>query len=651
MATADIAPARAKPAGHAPGRNGPAVPAILAVNARDHGDRPALRERERGIWRVWSWRDYHRRVMEIAAGLDALGFGPGEALAVLGDNRASLYFGTVAAMTLGGFAAPVFPDVPPGELEHFTRTARPRFALAEDQEQTDKLLALRSATGLPEIIIYDDPRGITGYAEAGLVALDDVAARGRALLDADPALAGALAGRADGGDVAVLLHSSGTTGAPKGIPITHAQALAAVTAAAAAGCFREGDEHIAYLPMAWVGDFVFSIAGAMALRFVVNVPERQETVARDLREVAPSLYLAAPRAWDLMLTRVQVGMAESTPVKRWIYDRFMGLATRIERDRLAGRRPSAGHRLLRALGEPLVYAPVKDHLGLSRAGRAYTGGESIGEDTYLFFRALGIDLRQFYGQTESCALVVCQTGDDASPHTVGRPLPGVELRLSEAGEILIGAGSVFGGYLGGGDAVVETDPQGRRWLHTGDAGHLDARGELVVLGRMGDLRRTADGTRFIAGHVENRLKFSRFVRNAAVFGDGRPHLAALICIDEQAVGQWAQGQGIPWTSYAELSQHPKVVDLISSVVSEANAGLEPGQRVRRFADLHKDFDADDGEITRTRKLRRKLIETRYAALIDALYGTADAVEIEIAITYETGAEGTIRRRIRLKEVG
>ncbi|MEN2989430.1 AMP-binding protein [Tistrella sp. BH-R2-4] len=625
---------------------------ILAANARDHGDRPALRERALGIWQTYDWRDYRDRVAAIAAGLDALGFRRGDALAVLGDNRAALYFGSVAAMALGGFSSPVFPDVPPEELVHFTRIAQPRFALAEDQEQTDKLLALRATSGLPATIIYDDPRGIAGYDEPGLVALADLAARGRARLAAEPGLLDDIMGRAGADDIAVLLHSSGTTGAPKGIPIRHGQALAAAAAAAEGGCFRTGDEHIAYLPMAWVGDFVFSIAGAMAQRFVVNIPERQETVARDLREVAPTLYLAAPRAWDLMLTRVQVGMEESTAFKRAVYQRFMALATGMERDRLAGRRPGMMRRMLRAVGEPVIYGPIKDHLGLSRAARAYTGGEAIGEDTYVFFRALGIDLRQFYGQTESCALVVCQTGGEAMPHSVGRPLPGVAVRISAEGEVLISAGSVFSGYQGAaatGDDTLVDDDDGRRWLRTGDAGHLDPGGELVVLGRMGDVRHTTGGARFIAGHVENRLKFSPYIRNAAVFGDGRPHLAALICIDEAAVGQWAQRHGVTWTSYADLSQHPKVLDLVGEAVARTNGVLPEGERVRRFANLHKDFDADDGEITRTRKLRRGLIESRYGALIEALYGPGDATTLDIEITYETGARAMTSRRIMLRE--
>jgi len=550
---------------------------------------------------------------------------------------------------LRGFPAPIYPEMPAEELGHFGRGGRARFAVAEDQEQVDKLLELRARTGAPAHIIYDDPRGIGASDGSGLFTYADIAERGQARLDAAPALAQELPTRARPADGAVLLHSSGTTGRPKGILLTHRRVLAAIGNAAAADYFGIGEEYVAYLPMAWVGDFVFSVGAALAMRFTVSIPERQETVLRDLREVAPTLYFASARSWDNLLTRLQVGVAESTPFKKWLFDRFMRLAIDGERRRLAGEKPGAWRRLQRALGEALVYGPTKDQLGLSRARRSYTAGEAIGEDTFLFFRALGLDLKQFYGQTENCALTAAQDSAHVRLHTVGRALPGVDIRIDASGEILIRAESVFDGYLDDNAATAHALEDG--WLRTGDAGYLEADGQLVVLGRVGEVVHTRGGERFIPNYIENRIKFSSYIRDVAVLGAGRDHLAAIVCIDAEAVGHWAQVHGVSYTSYADLSQKPEVCTLVAGVIRHVNELLPPPLRLKRFVNLHKEFDPDDGEVTRTRKLRRNVIEERYAAVIAALYGDAAAVEFEARVTYETGASGLLRRRLVVMEVG
>jgi len=622
--------------------------AQLARNAAEHGASIAMRERDLGIWQEYTWQDYLDQVLAFAAGLEALGFQAGEALAVIGDNRPRLYFGMLAAMALRGYASPIFADVPPEELKHYTLHGRPRFALAEDQEQTDKLLELRRTSGLPGTIIYDDARGLAGYGEPGLVAYDEVAATGRARLAAEPGLARGLLARAQPSDAIVLLHSSGTTGLPKGIRLTHRIVVGAVGNAARAHYFEPGEECIAYLPMAWVGDFVFTLGAGIALRFVVNIPERQEMVLRNLREVAPTFYLAAPRSWDNMLTNVQVGIAESTALKRRLFDFFMPLAIRMERQRLAGARPGLAQRILRVLGEMAVYGPIKDYLGLSRARHAYTAGEAIGEDTFVFFRALGIDLRQFYGQTESCALTAAQDGASVRLHTVGRAMPGVEIRIADDGEILVRSVGVFDGYMNDPEATRKALVDG--WLHTGDAGYLEPDGQLVVLGRVNEVVYTAAGERFIPNYVENRLKFSPYIRNVAVLGAGRDHLAAIVCIDSEAVGHWAQVNGHAYTSYADLSQNPAVCELIGQAIRHVNELLPAPLRLRRFVNLPKDFDADDGEITRTRKLRRNVVEERYADVIAALYGPAREVDFGARINYESGATGVLQRRLVIREL-
>lgn len=632
--------------------------AALAANAAEAGGAIAFRERTFGIWQEWTWSQVRDTVLAIAAGLEALGLKPGAAMTVVGDNRAQIYFTMLAANVLRAFPAPVFPDVPVEEFRNYVKHGAPEIALAEDQEQVDKLLDLRERIGRPSTIVYDDPRGLAKYHAPGLVSLEAVAESGRARLAAEPGLAADLMGRAQPGDPAVMLHSSGTTGTPKGIPLTHRNVVGGIGNAKAGGYFAEGETLFAYLPTAWVGDYVFTLGAGVLLKATINIPERQETALHDLREVAPTFYLAAPRAWDAMLTRIQVGMADSTPLKRRLFDWFVPRAVALERRKLAGQAPTLADRLREGLGEILVYGPIKDWLGLSRAARAFTGGEAMGEDTFLFFRAIGIRLKQFYGQTETCALSAAQTEGHVKLHTVGQAMPGVDVRIDTSGhdasgvdptgEILIRSASVFEGYADNPAATAEALVDG--WLRTGDAGYVEPDGNLVVLGRVSELVETAQGIRFIPNYIENRIKFSPYIRNVAVLGAGRDRLTAIVCIDLDATGHWAQQRSISYASYAELSQRPEVADLVEAAIAHVNETQPEALRVRRFVNLHKDFDPDDGEITRTRKLRRKVIETHYAALVEALYAEATQVEFDAPITYEDGRKGTLRRTLTIREV-
>jgi long-chain acyl-CoA synthetase len=617
----------------------------LAANAGEIPDRVAMRERDLGIWQEYTWRQYFEQVTAFAAGVEELGFHAFDALLVIGDNRPRLYFAMAAAMMLQGFAVPAFPEAPSAELERLAREGLARLAVAEDQEQVDKLLELRALTGNPEHIIYDDNRGLAHYSQPGLHDMDTVLAAGRRRLAEIPGLVDDLVRRAQPDDGAVLIHSSGTTGTPKGILLRHKRVLAAIRNAVAAGYVVEGENFMAYLPLAWVGDWMNSLATATAMRCTVNIPERPDTVLRNLREVAPNVYFASPRSWDSMLGSVQVGIAESTPLKRWLFHYFMDLAVALERERIGGHKPNAWRRLQRAMGEALIYGPVKDHLGLSHARHAYTAGEAIGEDTFLFFRALGLDLKQFYGQSECCGFTSSQTSENVKLHTVGCALPGVELRISEDGEILVRSDSVFDGYYRNPEATAKALVDG--WLCTGDAGYLEPDGQLVVLGRVAEVVRTSAGERFIPGFIENRLKFSQYVRDAAVVGAGRSYIAAIVCIDMEAVGHWAQSNGVSYTSYADLSQKSEVRELVAGVVRHVNELQPPALRVKRFVNLHKEFDPDDGEVTRTRKLRRNVIDERYAEVIDALYDGRDTLDFQVRITYETGAVGHLRRDLSL----
>lgn len=632
---------------HPDWRNDDHLLALLVDNARRFPDQVAMRERDQGVWQEYTWSRYLDEVLCFAAGLETHGVKPEDIVLVIGDNRPALYFSMLGAIVLRAIPSPAYPDTRPEELAGQIRRENIRYAVAEDQEQVDKLLHVRDEYECEfDLVVYDDPRGLDN--EGGLMSFSAVVEKGRERLNSTPGLRDDLIARASVHDIAALLHSSGTTGTPKGIPLKHGHILHGVRYAAQAGYFDEGEIHMAYLPIAWVGDFIFSIGAAIALRFVVHIPERQETAQHDLREIAPTLYFCSPRTWSNMLTRIQVGIDESTPLKKWLYNTFMPFAIELERRRLDGKNPSLAERLWRWVGELLIYGPIKDHLGLSRVVRPYTAGEAIGEDIFLFFRALGLSLRQFYGQTENGALAAAQAADDVKLHTVGRPFPGVEIKINEHGEILMRGDNVFDGYYQQPEETAEALRDG--WLHTGDAGYLEDDGQLVVLGRVSEVVYTRQQERFIPTYIENRLQFSHYIRDACVLGKDRDHLAAIVCIDFQAVGHWAQENGVSYSSYAELSQQPPVIDLIQDLIVRTNQVMPEKLQIRRFVNLHKEFDADDGEVTRTRKLRRGVIAENYRTIIDALYSDQDQVDYEARIVYETGETGVLKRILSLRDV-
>ena len=621
---------------------------ILARNAELLGQRVAMREKHLGIWQEISWSQLLDDTLACAAGMEHLGFDREDALLVLGDNRPRLYMGMLAAGMLGGYAMPVYPDATHDEIRHFMHEAHVRFVLAEDQEQVDKVLDLGDQDKPIDHIIYDEPRGLANYPNPGLVSWDKLLAIGADRLRTEPKLRNALIERARPDGPAVFVHSSGTTGKPKGVVLSHRNLLAGVGNAHRGGAFTFGETILAYLPMAWVGDFAITVGAGVAMHFTINIPERQETVLHDLREVAPTFYLAAPRSWDNMLTTIQVRMEDSTPLKKWLYGVFMNSALAAERRKLEGKQPGLKERLMRQLGEWLIFGPIKDQLGLTRLRSAFTGGEAIGEDTFVFYRALGVKLRQFYGQTESSAFNALQDAEEVRLHTVGRPLPGVEVKISDNGEIMVRSGSVFSGYYKLEKASQEALADG--WLRTGDAGYVEPDGHMVVLGRLSEVVHTAQGERYIPNYIENRLKFSPYIKDVAVLGSGRATLAAIICIDKETVGHWAEVRGISYMSYADLSQKPEVLELIATAVQRVNSILPDGLKLRHFVSLHKEFDPDDGEITRTRKLRRNVVEERYAPIIDAIYGGQQAVTMKARITYESGEVGTIERQLSVQEV-
>jgi long-chain acyl-CoA synthetase len=622
---------------------------LLARNASRYGSSIALREKERGIWKESTWAEYVEEILACAAGLEKLGVEPGKAVLVLGDNRARLYAGMLAVSLLGAYAMPAYPGATLEELQHFLGEVEIVAAIAEDQEQVDKILEVRTAgaSGIAHVI-YDETRGLGFYEDDGLMSWDHLIDIGRHDLNEDPHRRESILNRTKPDDPAIFMHSSGTTGKPKGIVLSQKNVLAAARNGHAAGAFEENEEVLAYLPMAWVGDFAITVAAALLWRFTVNVPERQETVVRDMREIAPTFYLAAPRSWDQMLTTIQVGIENSTPVKKWLYHFFMDRAIAAEMNKLNGKSGGVLEPLGRLLGEVMVFGPIKDQFGMSRLKNAFTGGEAIGEDTFVFYRALGIKLRQLYGQTENSAINAIQAPGEVRLHTVGKPAPGVEVSIAEDGEILVRSDSVFEGYFNKPEATAEALEGG--WLHTGDAGYLEDDGHLVVLGRVSEVMHTADGERYVPNYIENRLKFSPYIKDAAVIGAGLKELTAMVCVDFEAVGHWAEVNGVPYVSYADLSQREEVATLLREAFQRVNKAVTEPLRLQRFVSLPKEFDPDDGEITRTRKLRRKVVQERYADVIAALYDGSKEVHVSAQVTYETGEVGKVERSLPIREV-
>ena len=625
------------------------LPRLLQRNARERGDRPALREKDRGIWQTWNWREYHDHVRDFALGLASLGFTRGERLSVIGDNRPRLYAAQVAAQCLGGVPVPVYQDSIARELVYVWNHADVSVIVAEDQEQVDKVLGLKAELPAVRLVIYDDPRGMLHYRHDWLLSFGDVEERGRRFAQEHPELFDTEIAKGSADDVAMICYTSGTTGNPKGAMLTHANAIEIAKTFASTEDVRPNDDCLAYLPMAWAGDAVYTLFASLWVGFCANCPESPETVQRDLREVGPTTVLAPPRIWENMLTSVQVRAADAPAVKRKTFEYFRGVAERAEALRSDGKPVPLGLRLACALGEFFVYGPVRDQLGLRRARWALTGGAPLGPDTFRFFRSIGVNLKQVYGSTETTGLVSLQPNHEANPTTAGRPCAGIDVKIGERGEVLVKGPCVFKGYLKNDEATREViDPEG--WFHTGDAGFIDPRGHLVIIDRAKDVGARQDGTPFAPQFIENKLKFSPFIREAMALGHDRPFVAAMIAIDPTTVGTWAERRGLPYTSYMDLSGKAEVREVIREEVAKCNATLPESTKIRRFLLLTKDFEADDAEMTRTRKLRRRHVVEKYAALIDALYGSQRDVEVTTAITYEDGRQAQIRSRVVIEDI-
>jgi long-chain acyl-CoA synthetase len=625
------------------------LPRLLARNAERTPDRPALREKDRGIWQTYTWRRYFEEVRDFALGLAARGFGRGDKLSVIGENRPRLYFAQLAAMSLGGIAVPVYQDAIASELAYVLEHAEISVVVAEGQEQVDKILALQESLPHLKLLVYDDPRGLRNYDEPFLASFNEIQAAGRAFAtDHSGFFAASLAaGQPD--DLALFSYTSGTTSRPKGVMLSHANLISVAEGFAAAEGIRADDEHLSYLPMAWIGNSVFSLALHLWVGFTCSFPERPETVQRDLRELGPTVALGPPRYWENTLTAITVRAADSGWLKRSLFQHFRNVAERAQSCEAEGRTVPLGLRLHRAIGEILVYAPLRDQLGLRRARLVYTGGAPLGPDTFRFFRAIGVNLKQVYGATELAGICSAQPDSEVDPETVGRVFPGVEVRIADNGEVLARSGGVFQGYYKQPEES-RAALTGDGWLKTGDAGYIDRRGHLVIVDRARDVGKLADGSVIAPQFVENKLKFSPYIGEAVVFGDGREFVAAIVAIDAATVGNWAERRDLAYTSFQDLASRAEVRALIRDEIRKCNAGLPEAIRIRRFLVLNKEFDADDDEITRTRKIRRRFVAEKYAAIIDAFYGGASEVEVSAAITYEDGRKMMLRSTIAVADV-
>ena len=630
------------------------VPALLARNVAQFGSKPAYREKEFGIWQTWSWAEAAEEIDAIALGLLVLGVNRGDHVAIIGRNRPALYWSMVAAQKVGAVPVPLYQDAVAEEMAYVLEHCFARFVICGDQEQVDKVLEVQERVPQIEHIIYQDARGMRKYDHSKLHSLASVQAEGRA---AHERLGKELATREaelDFNSTCVMLYTSGTTGKPKGVVLSNRNIIMTAKASSEFDRLRPDDEVLAYLPMAWVGDFIFSIGQAYWAGFCVNCPESAETMMTDLREIGPTYFFAPPRVFETLLTQVMIRMEDAGPLKRRMFHHFLEHAKTVGPKLLDGKPVGGADKLKYALGNLLVIGPLKNTLGLTRIRVGYPAGEAIGPEIFDFSRALGITLTQLYGQTEASVFITQQPDSEVRPDTVGVPSPGVELRIAENGEVYYRSPGVFVEYYKNPESTASTkDPEG--WVATGDAGFIEeGTGHLRIIDRAKDVGKMADGSLFAPKYVENKLKFFPNILEAVVFGNGRDFCTAFINIDLTAVGNWAERNNIAYGSYQELAGHPQVLGMIQSHVEEVNRSVADdamlsGCQVHRFLVLHKELDADDGELTRTRKVRRRIIEEKFADLIDALYSGKARQYTETEVTYEDGRKGKITATLEIRD--
>ncbi len=640
-------------AAHTRNLTGETFPRLLFHHAQVRGQHPAMREKHLGIWQTWTWAEVAENVRALACGLAELGFKRGDNLAIIGDNRPRLYMTMAAVQSLGGVPVPLYQDAVANEMLFVLQDAGIRFAIVEDQEQVDKLLEVREQLPQLDHIIYDDPRGMRHYNQPFIHDIEAVMAMGRIHHQNHPDFLEREIEQGVTTDTGVMLYTSGTTGKPKGVCLAHE----AFIAAAKGGCqfdqLTQDEDILSYLPMAWVGDHLFSFAQALVAGFTINCPESGDTVMTDLREIGPTYYFAPPRVFENLLTQVMIRMEDAGAIKRKLFAWAMDVAKRCGAEILDGKPVSGSDRLAYAVANLLVIGPLKNVLGMSRIRVAYTAGAAIGPDLFRFYRSIGVNLKQLYGQTETCAYVCLQPDGQIKLDSVGKPAPGVEVKIADNGEILVKGPMLLKEYYQRPDATAEAI-NGEGYFMTGDAGFFDEDGHLKIIDRAKDVGKMANGAMFAPNYIENKLKFFQYVKEAVAFGNGREQVCAFINIDMGAVGNWAERRGISYSGYTDLAAKPDVYNLIQECVEEVNAqlvhdGMLADSQIHRFLILHKELDPDDDELTRTRKVRRNFVSEKYAVLIDAFYAGKTSQFIETQVKFEDGRVGKVAADLVIRD--
>ena len=632
-------------------------PQLLLQHASERPLATAMREKEYGIWQSLTWSDLAVMVEHLACGLHQAGIQRGDHMVVVGANRPRLYATMLAAQSLGAIPVPLYQDAAAAECVFPLNNAEVRFAFAEDQEQVDKLLEIQPQCSLLTHIYFDDPRGLRSYDEPGLAALDELLAAGKVFASAHPDFFKESVKGVKPSDVGAMFFTSGTTGNPKGVVHTHDSLLNRARAGAEFDHLTNQEEVLAYMPVAWIGQNIFSYAQWLACGYVVNCPESAATVTIDLKEVGPSYYFAPPRVFEGLLTSVMIRMEDASALKRRMFKFFMSVAQRVGPSKMSGQSLGFWDGLLYALGNFLVYGPLRNNLGFSRVRVAYTAGEAIGPDLFSFYRSIGINLKQLYGSTETAVFVCLQPDHEARADTVGVPCAGVEIKVADNGEILVKSPGLLREYFKNPSATTEVLTSDG-WYHTSDAGFIDAHGHLKIIDRVKDVGRIKggafDGSLFAPKYVENKLKFFQHIKEVVAYGDGREKVCVMINIDFDAVGNWAERRNLPYAGYTDLAQKPEVYQLIKACVEKVNADLSAdallgGSQVSRFLVLHKELDADDGELTRTNKVRRGFIAEKYQALVDALYEGRTSQFIETVVKFEDGRSGSVSATLKIDD--
>lgn len=623
-------------------------PKLLARNAAANPARVALREKDLGIWQAHTWQQYLNLVRACALGLRDIGICRNDKIAIIGDNRPEWLIAELAAQACGAVPVGIYPDSVPSELAYIVDHSDASVLIAEDQEQVDKVL--EHFDGLPKLrlILYCDARGLRNYRHPKVQDFASIIARGRILHAADSSLWNRMLAAGNGDDVAILCYTSGTTGMPKGAMITYRNVLSMVESLHQVDPHYPQDEFVSFLPLPWMGEQMIAVGYALWQGFTVNFPEAPHTVSEDLREISPHTIFAPPRIWENMVSTVQAKMMHASLIAHWIYRLCMPIGMRLAASRLEGKPVRPSLKLARWCADWLLFGPLRNRLGLDNIRTCSTGGGALGPDVFTFFHAIGVPLKQLYGQTEITGISCIHRDEDIQFHTVGKPIPGTEIAISESGEILSRSPTVFVGYYKNEEATRASLDGG--WLHSGDAGYFTPDGHLVVIDRLKDVVRLDDGTTFSPQFVENRLKFSPYIREAVVVGKDRPHLAAIICIDLSVVGTWAEKRGIGYTTYTDLSSKPEVRALISADVERVNLTLPASARIQSFVLLYKELDADDEELTRTRKLRRAYVAERYKNLIEALYGDDPKVHIDTTIRLQDGRSSRLQAVLQIQRL-